>query len=96
MPVVNVLAERQQNLERAQNQQFDVLVIGGGITGLGVAVDAATRGLKVALVERDARALDVDALVLRRRCFTRQRGQVHEFARAFERRAPRVKNGSKA
>ncbi len=53
MPVVNVLAERQQNLERAQNQQFDVLVIGGGITGLGVAVDAATRGLKVALVERD-------------------------------------------
>ena len=34
-------------------QQFDLLVIGGGITGCGVARDAAMRGLKVALVERD-------------------------------------------
>lgn len=32
---------------------FDVLVIGGGITGCGVARDAAMRGLKVALIERD-------------------------------------------
>ncbi len=32
---------------------FDVLVIGGGITGTGVALDAATRGLRTALVERD-------------------------------------------
>lgn len=34
-------------------EEFDVLIIGGGATGAGVAVDAATRGLKVALVERD-------------------------------------------
>ena len=34
-------------------EQFDILVIGGGATGAGVAVDAVTRGLKVALVERD-------------------------------------------
>ena len=34
-------------------EQFDVLVIGGGITGCGVARDAAMRGLKVALIERD-------------------------------------------
>jgi len=33
--------------------EFDVLIIGGGATGAGVAVDAVTRGLKVALVERD-------------------------------------------
>lgn len=33
--------------------EFDVLIVGGGATGAGVAVDAATRGLKVALVERD-------------------------------------------
>ncbi len=33
--------------------EFDVLVIGGGITGAGVARDAAMRGLRVALVERD-------------------------------------------
>jgi glycerol-3-phosphate dehydrogenase len=35
------------------DQQFDLLVIGGGITGCGVARDAAMRGLSVALVERD-------------------------------------------
>lgn len=34
-------------------ETFDVLVIGGGITGCGVARDAAMRGLKVALIERD-------------------------------------------
>ena len=34
-------------------EEFDVLIIGGGATGAGVAVDAVTRGLKVALVERD-------------------------------------------
>lgn len=32
---------------------FDILVIGGGATGSGVALDAATRGLRVGLVERD-------------------------------------------
>ena len=32
--------------------EFDVLIIGGGATGAGVAVDAATRGLKAALHER--------------------------------------------
>ncbi|KAF5377926.1 hypothetical protein D9615_006766 [Tricholomella constricta] len=36
-----------------QNEEFDLLVVGGGATGAGVAVDAASRGLKVALVERD-------------------------------------------
>lgn len=36
----------------AENQ-FDVLVIGGGITGAGIALDAAARGLSVALVEKD-------------------------------------------
>ena len=34
-------------------EPFDVVVIGGGITGVGVALDAATRGLRTALVERD-------------------------------------------
>ena len=39
--------------EASPADEFDVLIIGGGATGAGVAVDAATRGLKVALVERD-------------------------------------------
>ena len=34
-------------------EQFDVLVIGGGATGAGCAVDAASRGLKTAMVELD-------------------------------------------
>ena len=34
------------------SEPFDVLVIGGGITGAGVALDAATRGYSVALVEK--------------------------------------------
>lgn len=36
-----------------EDTQFDILVIGGGATGAGVAVDAASRGLRVALVERE-------------------------------------------
>lgn len=32
---------------------FDILIVGGGATGAGVAVDAASRGLRVALVERN-------------------------------------------
>ncbi len=45
--------DRDHNLRRLGAEPFDVLVIGGGITGVGVALDAATRGLRTALVERD-------------------------------------------
>src|ERR1700679_1177829 len=44
--------DRDAALGRLANEQFDVLVIGGGITGAGVALDAAARGLRTALVER--------------------------------------------
>jgi glycerol-3-phosphate dehydrogenase len=44
---------RAEALERLTSERFDVVVIGGGITGAGVALDAATRGYSVALVERD-------------------------------------------
>ena len=37
----------------SEDVNYDLLVIGGGATGAGIALDAATRGLKVALVERD-------------------------------------------
>lgn len=43
---------RFESLQQLSSQTFDVLVIGGGATGTGIAVDAATRGLKTALVER--------------------------------------------
>jgi glycerol-3-phosphate dehydrogenase len=44
-------AEREAALDRMGTDEFDVVVVGGGIVGAGVALDAATRGLKVALVE---------------------------------------------
>jgi len=44
---------RGERLARLREAQFDVLVVGGGITGAGIARDAAMRGLKTALVERD-------------------------------------------
>lgn len=45
--------ERDEALRRLASEQFDLLVIGGGITGAGVALDAASRGLRTALVEKD-------------------------------------------
>lgn len=45
------VAERAQSWERLGNEQFDLVVVGGGVVGVGTALDAATRGLRVALVE---------------------------------------------
>jgi glycerol-3-phosphate dehydrogenase len=45
-------AARTRALERLAGETFDVLVIGGGVTGCGAALDAASRGLSVALVEK--------------------------------------------
>lgn len=45
--------DRAGSLRRLGEEAFDVLVVGGGITGAGVALDAASRGLRTALVERD-------------------------------------------
>ena len=46
--------ERRKNIEILKGtERFDILVIGGGATGCGVALDAASRGLKVALVEKN-------------------------------------------
>jgi glycerol-3-phosphate dehydrogenase len=43
---------RAESLARMADETFDVLVVGGGVVGVGSAVDAATRGLSVALVEQ--------------------------------------------
>jgi glycerol-3-phosphate dehydrogenase len=43
--------ERKSAWQRLSTEQFDVVVVGGGVVGAGCALDAATRGLKVALVE---------------------------------------------
>lgn len=44
---------RRQFVNELSTQQFDLLVIGGGITGCGIALDAALRGMKVALIEKN-------------------------------------------
>ena len=44
---------RQQKLEELDAYQFDLVVIGGGITGAGIALDAVSRGLSVALIEKN-------------------------------------------
>lgn len=57
-PKVPTLPTRAEQLSRLQasstpETEYDLVVIGGGATGAGIAVDAASRGLKVAVVERD-------------------------------------------
>lgn len=47
------MSNRQQILTKLANETFDLLIIGGGITGVGIALDAASRGLKTALVEKN-------------------------------------------
>ena len=47
------IPRRAQRLSELGDRRFDLLVIGGGITGAGIARDAARRGLAVALVERE-------------------------------------------
>jgi glycerol-3-phosphate dehydrogenase len=51
-PVALSPQRRRADLERLRTETFDILVIGGGVTGAGIALDAATRGLSVAMVEQ--------------------------------------------
>ena len=44
---------RKKNIEELKSEEFDLLIVGGGITGAGIALDAASRGMKVALVEKN-------------------------------------------
>src|SRR5213083_2396164 len=51
------MLSRRDAVRALEAEPFDVLVVGGGITGAGVALDAATRGYSVALVERSDYAI---------------------------------------
>ena len=80
--------DRGTGLRRLADEHFDVLVVGGGITGAGVALDAVTRGLRTALVERDDFGAATSANSLRiihgglrylaRGDFARMRESIHE------------------
>lgn len=53
MPDLKLSAlNRPDTLKKLGEEKFDLLIIGGGITGAGIALDAVTRGLKVALIEK--------------------------------------------
>ncbi|WP_252723175.1 glycerol-3-phosphate dehydrogenase/oxidase [Pseudotamlana agarivorans] len=44
---------RNQQIEKLQSDTFDLAIIGGGITGAGIALDAASRGMNVCLIEKN-------------------------------------------
>ena len=55
-PLVKSRNEQVRDLKlssSSDHQMYDLLVIGGGATGSGIALDAVARGLKVAVIERD-------------------------------------------
>ncbi len=52
-PIRFSVLDREMQLQSAKNEKYDLVVIGGGVTGAGIALDAASRGLKVCLVEKN-------------------------------------------
>jgi glycerol-3-phosphate dehydrogenase len=55
--VTAILDARRRDLETLATERWDLLVVGGGITGSGILLDAASRGLRAALVEREDHAV---------------------------------------
>ncbi|MHA7056359.1 glycerol kinase GlpK [Aquimarina sp. M1] len=52
-PIRFSILDRERQLQRVQTTKYDLIIIGGGVTGAGIALDAASRGLKVCLVEKN-------------------------------------------
>src|SRR4051812_5844635 len=97
-------AERAAALDRmGSGEEFDVVVVGGGIVGAGVALDAATRGLTVALVEardfaagtssRSSKLIHGGLRYLEQRDFELVREALHERALLLETLAPHLVEG---
>ena len=53
VPVRFSVLDRDKHLKKLKSETFDLLIIGGGITGAGIALDASSRGMKVCLVEKN-------------------------------------------
>ncbi|GAA4273082.1 glycerol kinase GlpK [Aquimarina gracilis] len=52
-PIRFSVLDRDAQLARVKSEKYDLVIIGGGVTGAGIALDAASRGLKVCLVEKN-------------------------------------------
>lgn len=94
--------QRDEALTRLKEDKFDILVIGGGATGAGIALDAATRGLKTALVERDdfasgtssksTKLIHGGVRYLEQAVMGLDKGQLHLVKDALKERAVLLKN----
>ncbi|TVZ53133.1 glycerol kinase GlpK [Dokdonia sp. Hel_I_53] len=52
-PMPFSILDRELQLKRAQLKNFDLIIIGGGVTGAGIALDASSRGMEVCLIEKN-------------------------------------------
>ncbi|WP_109302488.1 glycerol kinase GlpK [Aquimarina sp. AU474] len=52
-PIRFSVLDRGVQIRKAKNEKYDLVIIGGGVTGAGIALDAASRGLKICLVEKN-------------------------------------------
>ncbi|MBT8310146.1 MAG: glycerol kinase GlpK [Flavobacteriaceae bacterium] len=52
-PIKFSILDRKRHLKRIKKTTFDVLIIGGGVTGSGIALDAASRGLSVCVIDKN-------------------------------------------
>jgi glycerol-3-phosphate dehydrogenase len=92
--------ERQAALVRMAEDVFDVVIVGGGVTGVGTALDAVTRGLSVALVEavdfaagtssRSSKLIHGGLRYLEQRDFALVREALHERGLLLTRLAPHL------
>lgn len=92
--------QRRAALQRMANEVFDIVVVGGGVTGCGCALDAATRGLSVALVEqrdyasgtssRSSKLIHGGLRYLEQRHFGLVREALHERGLLLRRLAPHL------
>jgi glycerol-3-phosphate dehydrogenase len=93
-------SEREAGLRKLGEEKFDVLIVGGGITGAGAALDAASRGLRVALVEaadlasgtssRSSKLIHGGLRYLEQRDFKLVREALHERDLLVSRLAPHL------
>lgn len=78
---------RREAIERLKMKHLDVLVIGGGVTGIGCALDAASRGLSVAAIRNDSAG---EPRLLRRGSGTRTKIKIPEIFQSREKKVPHV------
>ena len=74
---------REEMVSRLESEEFDILVIGGGAVGSGVAMDAATRGLRVAQIEKNDFASGTSS-----RSTKLIHGGLRYLAQAFQKKVP--------